>query len=683
MKLSHLLGAVIALQGTTGLASSDIETLVVTASRVPEDGAHLPLAWSKIDEQALDVVSAVHPNEILQRVPGLWLSRGNGQESLLSLRSAVLTGAGSCGAFFTAEDGISLRAPGFCNVNQLFEANTEQAGAIEVIRGPATALFGSNAMHGVINLLTPSPTDTADAAIGIEGGPDGYARLTAHYSGTQGRHGIWLGAHGSHDGGYQDDAGYDQQKATFRHDYTGSVWTVSSVLALSNLNQETAGFIRGDKVYQDSRLRRTNPNPEAYRDAQSLRFHTRAQRVFNDEHTLSVTPYLRDNQMTFLQHFLPWQPVESNAHSSVGLQLSWRWTDDNWDWTHGIDWEYTDASLAEIQDAPFDANRPQGVHYDYQVDASNRAMYSQLRWRGAHAVQVDLGLRYEQMSYDYDTHVQPGAPCAPDAGNCRFYRPSDRRDSFSDISFNTGISLPVGSTQRAYLRAARGFRAPQATELYRLQSGQRSTDLGSEVIDNLELGWRGSLGERLSYQLAVYAMTKDNVIFQDSDRQTLSGARTRHRGLEASAQYQLGNKWRLAANLNLARHRYDNAVALLGSTVNLRGNLIDTAPKRFGSARLQRQLGWGTQGEAIAELEWVYLGPYYLDPDNAHRYKGHSLWNLRVAGDLSSNLEGALRLTNLTNTQYAERADFGFGQYRYFIGHPRGLYVELRYLWRR
>ena len=43
-----------------------------------------------------------------------------------------------------ASDGIGLRAPGFCNVNQLFDANTEQAGSVEVIKGPATALYGAS-----------------------------------------------------------------------------------------------------------------------------------------------------------------------------------------------------------------------------------------------------------------------------------------------------------------------------------------------------------------------------------------------------------------------------------------------------------------------------------------------------------------------------------------------------------
>jgi outer membrane receptor protein involved in Fe transport len=39
----------------------------------------------------------------------------------------------------------------------------------------------------------------------------------------------------------------------------------------------------------------------------------------------------------------------------------------------------------------------------------------------------------------------------------------------------------------------------------------------------------------------------------------------------------------------------------------------------------------------------------------------------------------SLRITNLLDEDYAERADFGFGQYRYFVGEPRGAYLEISY----
>ena len=85
------------------------------------------------------------------------IQRGSGQESLTALRSPVLTGAGACGAVLVLEDGIPIRPVGTCNVNELFEVNVEQAAAIEVLRGPGSVLYGSSAVHGIINVIPPRP----------------------------------------------------------------------------------------------------------------------------------------------------------------------------------------------------------------------------------------------------------------------------------------------------------------------------------------------------------------------------------------------------------------------------------------------------------------------------------------------------------------------------------------------
>lgn len=124
----RMLAVTIAVATTAATAAEQrLEQILVSAKRVSEDASRLPLAWSAVDEDALNLAGSTHPNEIMQQIPGSWISRGNGQESLTALRSPVLTGAGGCGSFFMAADDISLRAPGFCNVNQLFDANIEQA----------------------------------------------------------------------------------------------------------------------------------------------------------------------------------------------------------------------------------------------------------------------------------------------------------------------------------------------------------------------------------------------------------------------------------------------------------------------------------------------------------------------------------------------------------------------------
>ena len=383
--------------------------------------------------------------------------------------------------------------------------------------------------------------------------------------------------------------------------------------------------------------------------------------------------------MEFLQHYLPWQPVEENAHDSLGLRATVQTNTDTLRWINGIDMEHTNASLKETQDEDFSPNQPAGVHYDYQVSATGGAIYSQLRTQSDSPWEIDGGVRLEYTHYDYNNKTADGAPCGPTATACRFYRPSDREDSFTDWSLNAGVSYSLKENHIAYLRLARGFRAPQATELYRLQGGQETANLNSEKIDNIELGLRGDWLGTTRYDVAVYYMHKDDVIFQDANRYNVSGAKTRHYGAELSVDYPINDSWSVGIDANVANHTYDSNIELLGSSGNIQGNDIDTAPKAFGSARLDWDFSTLAGRSSRAELEWVYMDSYYLEPQNNHQYDGHSLVNLRITSDLTPRWSAGLRLTNLLDEDYAERADFGFGEYRYFVGQPRGAYVQISY----
>ena len=81
----------------------------------------------RLGKETLDNVRHQHIHELFTHTAGVWLSRGSEQENLTAIRSPVLTGAGSCGAYLLLEDGIPIRPAGFCNVNALFEIDSEQA----------------------------------------------------------------------------------------------------------------------------------------------------------------------------------------------------------------------------------------------------------------------------------------------------------------------------------------------------------------------------------------------------------------------------------------------------------------------------------------------------------------------------------------------------------------------------
>ncbi|MEM0953974.1 MAG: TonB-dependent receptor, partial [Pseudomonadota bacterium] len=581
---------------------------------------------------------------------------------------------GSCGAFFMAADGVSLRAPGFCNVNQLFDANTEQAERIEVLKGPGTALYGSGAMHGTINIITPRPTEDWQQRIGLEAGPNSYRRGRYEVSGTRGRHGLSFAGNLARDGGYKFSSGFDQGKGNLRYLYNGKSLDVDTILRATRLRQETAGFIEDFEAYRDSDRQQENPNPDAYRNADSLSLQSTVTIKLDEFSRLQLTPYMRDNQMEFLQHFLPWQPVEDNGHRSLGLSARY-YRDGSWlNLITGLDVDVTEGFLKETQALPFSPNQPEGIHYDYQVDALVLAPWVQLDWELASGFRVSGGLRYELTDYDYSNKTGDGSACGPDATACRFFRPSDRKDSFDNLSLNAGLVWDWYPGHTTYWRISRGFRAPQATELYRLQGDQALANLNSESLDSVEWGLRGS-HRSLSYDVGLYAMRKQDVIFQDANRRNVSDARTLHYGIDVSARWQISNALSLSLDGTLAQHEYDSAINLLGSTGDIEGNQIDTAPEHFGSVRL----AWQLRPSLRAELEWAHLGDYYLEPDNEFKYDGHNLLHLRLNASIGQQMELAVRATNLTDKDYAERADFGFGSYRYFVGEPRSLFVEFAY----
>ena len=74
-----------------------IEEIVVVGSSSIQSRLGVTGSSSVIYDEEIRATGATHVNEILARVPGVWISRGSGQEHLAAIRSAVYTGAGACG----------------------------------------------------------------------------------------------------------------------------------------------------------------------------------------------------------------------------------------------------------------------------------------------------------------------------------------------------------------------------------------------------------------------------------------------------------------------------------------------------------------------------------------------------------------------------------------------------------
>lgn len=658
------------------------DEVVITATKTNTPILDVTGNTARLPSDRIRITNHQHIHELGTQVAGTWLTRGSGQETLPAIRSPVLTGSGACGAFLVLEDSIPTRPTGFCNINGLFEVPSEISDSIEVVRGPSNALYGSNGLHGTMNILLPRPGEMPGWRGSAAIGPDEYYRGKLGWDGGISDSNLNFSVLVDHYGGFRANSGYNQQKGFVRLDQPLTSSSLAWTLSMQNLDQETAGFIPGKDSYKDPILRVRNENPEAFREADSQRVSLRW--IADDEHTWSGTDarfYLRRSDMKFLMHFLPGQPLEENGQVSGGMILTrlqdWGTTTI----TTGFDTEYMDGFITQFQanptlSPPFLIDKlPQGAQYDFDVSSIMAAPYAQIEIPFGVNWQLLAGLRLEYLRYDYDNALldgntrDDGIPCV---SGCRYSRPSDRTDAFLNVAPNLGLAYWIDPHTTGFATLSRGFRAPQATELYRLQEQQDIADLDTVTLDSLEIGVHRQT-ERYTLELAAFAMRKRNFIFQDADRNNISDGKSKHFGVELQADLRTEAGLYAGAAGTWTRHTYDFSTAARGETITS-GNDIDTAPRTLGSIRF----GWN-QDPGLIELEAVHQGSYYLDAANQHKYGGHNLLNLRAAWRLGDDWTLTGRVHNVTDEFYADRADFAFGDYRYFPGRTREFFLEIAY----
>ena len=661
--------------------SEEIQEIVILEKKLSSlNGWSNNQSITSISEKELDDLDAQHPKQIFRRSPGIWISRGSGQEHLTAIRSPVLTGPGACGSFLVLEDGLPVRPTGFCNVNGLFETFFEMASGLETITGPASARYGANAMHGVVNIL--SKPITSENKFYTNVGPNNYKNFKIRTSNQEN----WsFDGHFANNDGFRDKSGYDQQKIKIQSIFSLSSWDAALKATLTNLNQETAGYVNGLDSYKNEEFSRRNFNPDAYRDANSQRVSLRLTK--EDKNTVnSITSYIRSNDMKFFQHFLPGTPLEENNHKSLGINLQRISEYSSFTFVQGLQLDFAKVELTETQkdalttsSAFNNATRPQGKHYDYEVDSTVIAVFAGIE---DYILNKNLYLfadtRAEFIEYDYSNNMisgntrEDGTKCG--FGGCYYNRPSDRKDDFNEISARIGIITNYESVNY-FAQISLGFRPPQINEAYRLQKKQNVTDLDSETLTMLEVGSRYDW-QSLSGSLSLYQSKKKNSIFRDAENFIVDNGKTDHKGIELSLDWLISSNNIISTNITYGDHKYDFETDTSMREKIRVGNEIDTAPKMMANLILNSNFNEDTS----LAFEIEHMSSYYTDAANLHEYEGHTLYHARFTRKINDTFKTYIRVENIFDKAYAERADFNaFGGDRYFPGLPREFYIGLEY----
>lgn len=167
-----------------------IEGVTVTASREAERIEAVPVAIGVVARERIRQIRPTDPGQVLNRVAGVHIVPFEDMATHNAVRQPMCCRA----TLLVTENGVPLSSPSFYRHSVINWVDLVQAERVEVLKGPGTAIYGSDAVTGVINVITALPPVAPSGDASAELGPYGYLRGTASAGGTFGIHGLRLDA---------------------------------------------------------------------------------------------------------------------------------------------------------------------------------------------------------------------------------------------------------------------------------------------------------------------------------------------------------------------------------------------------------------------------------------------------------------------------------------------------------
>ena len=660
-------------------AAVTLPDVVVSTTREEQLAATTPLSVAVIREEEIRETRGHHPAEIVNRSPGVYVSNYGGEGHATAIRQPISTKA----LYAYLEDGVPIRSTGFFNHNALYEINIPQAGRLEVIKGPGSAIYGSDAVGGVVNAFTREPSARPEAEVFVEGGSRTYFRGLGTASTTAGRSGLRADLNVTRADGWREATPYERQSGTLRWDYRlGEAGRLKTVAAVSRIDQPGDGG--GDLSAADYAASPTTTYfPVAFRRVKAARLSTELQ-TRGTASSFGATLYARYNELDLLPSWqLGFDPqIWESRNSSLGLLTRWRRTlaPLRTNLSTGIDLEYSPGSRLETGIIPQRSGAVvtgytlDEVQYDYDVAFYQASPYAQADVALPGRVNLSAGVRYDHIGYDYENRLG-----ALTTGAHR--RPASAGVSFDRVSPKLGATWELAPSASVFASYREAFRAPSESQLFRQGAAESTVDLKPVRARSVEGGVRAALGGRVTVEATVYRMRlRDDILtFFDPAtglRLTQNAGATNHRGVELGVGVALAEGVRLDAAVSYARHTYVEWRPR--SDLDYSGNEMELAPRVLGNGRLTYRPHFLASG--MVALEWVRLGSYWMDPENTRKYDGHDIVNLFATLPVAANLELSGRVSNLGNRRVAETASYNAQQgERLRPGAPRQFFLGAQY----
>lgn len=619
--------------------------VVVTATRTETPIGSVPASVTVISRDDIEKSTAQSADELLEDVVGVFVRHPVGIGAAGTNNIVYMRGLGGKieARVLVLKDGVPINDPQTQSV-EWNEINIDDIERIEIVRGPGSALYGSNAMGGVINIITRKPAKKLKTT--VEGG---YGSLHTWYtafsnSDTIGKFGYYISGRRLESDGYcetPDDKKKPGQNTadvgTKRDNYSARLtyeFDPASSLAFSGSHH------RNERSGKYNLIPDFNLFTEDI-DRGSLHFKKRwggtelLATVFSADHDTSYDSARYPDYDT-LQYVSKAHMEDFGGSLQVSMGLG-----ENHILTVGTD--YKQGKLDK--------------HYDYEtsvrkVKSGGKQQYLSFFLQDEMSLLNDrlictLGGRYDWWKnfggYSYDDTLTPR---------------ETKYEKRTDGSFDPKLGVLYHLTGKTSLRGAVGkaFRSPTLNNLYRgdwsygFWTYRGNPDLGPEKLWSYELGIDQKWSDGFTVKTTIYQTNaKDFIYIVTTDavngiREYNNIGKVRIRGVEVEADYRPAPGWFLYGNYSYN----ESKIREFKENTVLEGKYLPWIPKWEASIGVT----YSNPRIITAGLTGHYVGVIYDDDLNKKEIGNYFTMDLKLSRKITKNLEASLEINDLTDKTY-------------------------------
>lgn len=671
-------------------APSSLQEVVLSANRGEKTNrTEAPMALTNINAKLLSDSKPTTLDQVLNKVSGVNMVNLGNEQHQMSIRQPMTTKS----LFLYLEDGIPVRTTGLFNHNALLEINSAATKNIEVIKGPSSSLYGSEAIGGVVNFITLAPTAIPILKLSIQGNNNGYRRGELVSSLNNKKWGAVLtGYIGLRRNGFLDYSDFTKKTATLRFDYRFSSKTVlSNKLTYLEYESDMSGGI-DSMMFANKTF--SSLHSFTFRNVSALRYNSTLSHQWSDDSRTTITALVRGNEirqnpayrvkddyrkvngMFVGQKDLAHGEINSSKFKSYSLiaqhsqKLKWKKSL----LTGGLNIDLSPSTYSanyirikrdSVSRRYLSFSQTDSSLTDYNTQLNNYAAFASFEINILPALKVVASLRYDFFKYKFENNLKPSS----------FSGSPDTTNFFGRMSPKIGATYTFSNAIKIYSNYSEGFVPPQVTELY---TGVKVPELSPSVFRNIEIGgWLDIIRGKLSMDFSVFLLNGYNEIVSvkadDGSFRNANAGATRHTGTEFGINATPFQSLSFRFSGSLSKHEF---LSYEEKGIKYDGLEMNNAPRCLLNSEIWFRPEIIKGFRLGAELQ--YVGKYFMDPLNSTQYSGYTVLNLRT-GFRHKGIEFWINYMNVTNRYYANIASKSSFGYSYNVAEPANINLGISY----